>query len=116
MSRMQTHLIRYPTDVSDEEWNHIKSLVPTPKSGKAKRGRPVKLDRRQVVNAIFYVVRSGCAWRLLPKDFCCWQTVYGYFRAWCQDWTWRFIHDALRDWWRKIEGRKVAPTAAIIDS
>jgi putative transposase len=113
---MQTHLIRYPTDVSDEEWNQIKSLVPIPKSRKGKRGRPVKLERRQLVNAIFYIVRAGCAWRLLPKDFGPWQTVYGYFRSWCRDWTWRFIHDALRDWLRKTEGRKVAPTAAIIDS
>ena len=116
MGRMQTHLICYPTDVSDEEWNQIKSLVPTPKSGKGKRGRPIKLGRRNLVNAIFYIVRSGCAWRLLPKDFGPWQTVYGYFRAWCQDWTWKFIHDVLRDWLRKTEGRKVAPTAAIIDS
>ncbi len=113
---MQTHLIGYATDVSDEEWNQIKALVPTPKSGKGKPGRPVKMDRRQLVNAIFYVVRSGCAWRLLPKDFGPWQTVYGYFRAWCQDWTWRFIHDALRDGLRQSAGRKVAPTAAIVDS
>lgn len=113
---MQLHPVRYPTDLTDEEWNQIKSLVPLPKSGKGKPGRPIHLDRRQLVNAIFYVVRSGCAWRLLPKDYGPWQTVYGYFRAWCQDWTWRFIHDALRDWLRKTEGRKVAPTAAIIDS
>jgi putative transposase len=59
---------------------------------------------------------SGCAWRLLPKDFGPWQTVYGYFRQWSQDWTWTFIHDTLRDWLRKTEGRQVAPTAAIIDS
>src|SRR5438128_1285859 len=116
MGRMQMHPTRYPTDLSDEEWEYIQSLVPTPKSGKGKRGRPIKLDRRNLVNAIFYVVRSGCAWRLLPKDFGPWQTVYGYFRTWCQDWTWKFIHDALRDWLRKTEGRKVAPTAAIIDS
>ena len=62
------------------------------------------------------MVRSGCAWRLLPKDFGPWQTVYGYFRQWSQDWTWTFIHDTLRDWLRKTEGRNVAPTAAIIDS
>jgi transposase len=52
----------------------------------------------------------------LPKDFGPWQTVYGYFRQWSQDWTWTFIHDTLRDWVRYSEGRKVAPTAAIIDS
>src|SRR2546425_2483516 len=113
---MQTHPIGYPTDVTDEEWEQIKSLVPTPKSGKAKRGRPITLDRRTLINAIFYVVRSGCAWRLLPKDFGPWQTVYGYFRGWSQDWTWRFIHDGLRDWLRKTQERRVAPSAAIIDS
>ncbi len=74
------------------------------------------MDRRRLVNAFFYVVRSGCAWRLLPKDFGPWQTVYGYFRRWTKDWTWRFIHDALRDCLRKSEGRAVAPTAAIVDS
>jgi putative transposase len=113
---MQTHPTCYPTDLTDEEWNQIRSLVPAPKSGKAKRGRPPKLDRRSLVNAIFYVVRSGCAWRLLPRDFGPWQTIYGYFRRWSQDWTWIFIHDTLRDWLRKTEGRNVAPTAAIVDS
>lgn len=116
MGGMQTHPTGYPTDLTDEEWEYIKSLVPAPKSGKGKRGRPLKLDRRSLVNAIFYVVRSGCAWRLLPRDFGPWQTVYGYYRRWTQDWTWRFIHDALRDGLRKTQGRKVAPTVAIIDS
>jgi transposase len=69
-----------------------------------------------LLNAIFFVDRTGCAWRYLPKDFGPWQTVYGYFRQWSQDWTWRFIHDALRDGLRYCEGRRVAPTAAIIDS
>ena len=113
---MQTHPTHYPTDLTDEEWNQINSLVPAPKSGKGKRGRPVKLDRRSLLNAIFYVVRAGCAWRLLPSDFGPWQTVYGYFRVWSQDWTWEFIHDVLRDCVRKTEGRRVAPTAAIVDS
>lgn len=112
---MQTHPTRYPTDLTDEEWNEIKALVPTPKSGIGKRGRPA-LDRRTLVNAIFYVVRAGCAWRLLPGDFPPWQSVYGYYRRWSQDWTWTFIHDTLRDWLRKAGGRNVAPTAAIIDS
>jgi putative transposase len=113
---MQTHPARYPTDLTDEEWDYIKALVPAPKSGKGKRGRPPKLDRRTMVNGIFYIVRSGCAWRLLPIEYGPWQTVYGYFRTWSQDWTWQFIHDTLRDCVRKSEGRKVAPTAAIIDS
>lgn len=113
---MQKHPIKYPTDLTDEQWSQIKSLVPKPKSGRGKRGRPLELDRRTLLNAICYVVQSGCAWRLLPKDFGPWQTVYGYFRKWSQDWTWTFIHDTLRDWLRKTEGRKVAPTAAIVDS
>jgi putative transposase len=113
---MQTHPTHYPTDLTDEEWNRIKSLVPAPKSGKGKRGRPVAIDRRSLLNAMFYVVRSGCAWRLLPSDFGPWQTVYGYFRRWSQDWTWEFMHDVLRDCVRKTAGRKVAPTAAIVDS
>lgn len=116
MGWMQTHPTRYPTDLTNDEWDYIKSLVPAPKSGKGKRGRPPKLERRSLVNAIFYVDRAGCAWRLLPSDFGPWQTVYGYFRQWSQDWTWRFIHDTLRDCLRKTEERAVAPTAAIIDS
>ena len=116
MNRMQTHPTKYPTDLTDEEWAQIEALVPAPKSGKGKRGRPVELDRRSLVNAIFYQVRAGGAWRLLPGDFPPWQTVYGYYRKWSQDWTWTFIHDTLRDWVRKTTGRQVAPTAAIIDS
>jgi putative transposase len=116
MEWMQTHPTRYPTDLTDEEWDQLKSLVPAPKSGKGKRGRPIVIDRRSLLNAVFYVVRSGCAWRLLPSDFGPWQTVYGYFRVWSQDWTWQFIHDFLRDCVRYTEGRKVAPTAAIVDS
>jgi putative transposase len=112
---MQTHPKNYPTNLTDDEWKQIQSLVPKAKSGRGKRGRPA-LDRRILMNAILYVVRGGNAWRLLPGDFPPWQTVYGYFRRWSQDWTWTFIHDVLRDWLRKSEGRQVAPTAAIIDS
>src|SRR5437773_401743 len=115
MRWMPKHPKEYPTNLTDEEWNQIKSLVPAPKSGLGKRGRPAH-DRRNIVNAVFYVVRSGCAWRLLPGDFPPWQSVYGTFRLWSQDWTWTFIHDTLRDWLRKTEGRAVAPTAAIVDS
>lgn len=115
MNWMQTHPTHYPTDLTDDEWYYIKALVPAPKSGKGKRGRPA-MERRHLVNAIFYVVRAGCAWRLLPSDFGPWQTVYGYYRRWSQDWTWKFVHDTLRDCVRKTEERKVAPTAAIIDS
>src|SRR5258707_11083393 len=94
----------------------MKSLVPAPKSGKGKRGRPIAMDRRRLVNAFFYVVRSGCAWRLLPRDFGPWQTVYGYFRQWNKDWTWRFFHDAPRGWFRKSERPAGGPTPSIVDS
>jgi putative transposase len=113
---MQTHPTHYPTDLTDDEWDYIQGLVPAPKAGPGKRGRPPKLDRRTLLNAIFYVVRSGCAWRLLPRDFGPWQTVYGYFRRWSQDWTWTFIHDTLRGSVRQRDQRRVAPTAAILDS
>jgi putative transposase len=72
---MQMHPTCYPSDLSDEERDQIKSLVPAPKSGAGKKGRPPKLDRRQLVNAIFYVVRAGCSWRMLPKDFTPWSTL-----------------------------------------
>ena len=111
---MQMH--PYPTDLTDQEWNGIRGLVPAPKAKPGKRGRPPKLERRQLLNAILYIVRSGCPWRLLPKDFGLWNTIYGYFRKWSQDWTWKFIHDRLRDRLRKACGRRAAPTAAIIDS
>lgn len=113
---MQTHPTAYPTDRTDDESNLIEPLVPTPKSGQGQPGRPVTLDRRTLVNAIFYVVRSGCAWRLLPRNFGPWSTIYGYFRKWSQDGTWSFLHDTVRDWGRKTEGHTVAPTAAILDS
>ena len=113
---MQTHPTRYPIDLTDEEWAQIKSLVSAPKSGPGKRGRPLKLDRRRLLNAIVYAVRSGCAWRLLPRGFGPWSTVYGYFRAWSPDWTWTFMHDVLRNCVRQTEGRAEAPTAAIVDS
>jgi len=102
----------YPTDVTDEQWQILRKLLPQPSS----RGRPQTVCRRAVVNAIFYVLRSGCAWRLLPHDFPNWKTVYGIFFVWRNDGTWQRIHDALRDKLRRKEGRKTSPSAAVIDS
>lgn len=68
------------------------------------------------MNAIFYIVRSGCAWRMLPRDFPPYSTVYMYFRDWKLDGTWERIHDVLRDRIRRREGRKKSPSAAIVDS
>ena len=102
----------YPTDLTDEEWQCLASLVPPVKSG----GRPAKHTRREILNAILYVLRSGCQWRLLPHDFPPWKTVYTYFRNWRLDGTWERIHDALREQLREAEGRHRQPSAAILDS
>ena len=81
----------YPTDLTSEQWEILQPLIPPEKPG----GRPRKTNIREVVNAIFYLLRSGCAWRLLPHDFPPWQTVYTYFRKWKKNGTWKKIHDAL---------------------
>jgi putative transposase len=102
----------YPSDVSDAEWEVIGPLLPAAKTG----GRPRTTFLRDVVNAIFYVSRSGGAWRMLPKDFPAYQTVYRYFREWSKDGTWERVHEVLRDRLRQREGRETSPSAAIIDS
>jgi len=104
--------MRYPSDVLDAEWDVLAPLFPSAKPG----GRPRTTPLREVVNAIFYVVRGGGSWRMLPKDFPPYQTVYDYFRRWRRDGTWTKIHDTLRDRLREKEGREASPSAAIIDS
>jgi putative transposase len=107
-----TEPTEYPTDLTNEQWQILRKLLPRP----SRRGAPRKVCRRAVVNAILYVLRSGCAWRLLPHEFPKWKTVYGIFLGWRNDGTWQRIHDALRDAVRRQEGRKTSPSAAIIDS
>jgi putative transposase len=102
----------YPTDLTDEQWQILRKLLPRP----SRRGAPRTVCRRAVVNAILYVLRGGCAWRLLPHGFPRWKTVYGIFRGWRDDGTWRRVHDSLRDELRRREGRRTSPSAAIIDS
>jgi putative transposase len=102
----------YSTDLSDEEWEILRPLVPEAKPG----GRPRAHETRELLNAIFYVLRGGCAWRLLPHDFLPWQTAYHYFRQWRLDSTWEHIHTALRERLRLQLGREPTPSAAIIDS
>ena len=102
----------YPSDLSDTEWQIIGRLLPAAKAG----GRPRTTELRSVVNAIFYVLRSGCAWRMLPQDFPPFPTVYMYFKQWRDDGTWERVHDVLRDRTRRLEGRKKSPSAAIVDS
>jgi putative transposase len=103
----------YATDLSDDEWRVLEPLVPRAKPG----GRPRAHETRELLNAIFYVLRGGCAWRLLPHDFFLpWQTAYHYFRTWRIDGTWERIHAVLRERLRRMAGREPTPSAAIIDS
>ena len=102
----------YPTDLNDREWQLLEPLLPPPKPG----GRPVKYPRREVVNAIRYVLRTGCPWRMLPHDLPPWRTAFHYFRTWRRDGTWQRANDTLRSLSRQSEGRRASPSAANIDS
>jgi putative transposase len=102
----------YDTDLTDKQWAIIEPLIPKEKPG----GRPRKADMRKVLNAIFYLLRSGCAWRLLPHDFPKWKTVYYYLWIWKKDGTWKKIHDIIRGKVRVKAGRKKEPSAGAIDS
>jgi transposase len=102
----------YPTDLSDHEWALIKHLVPEAKPG----GRPEKYPKREILNGVFYIVRGGCAWRLLPHDFPPWQIVYHYFWIWRKDGTWPLMHNLLRSDVRVAAGKRRQPSAGIIDS
>ena len=102
----------YPTDLTDKQWNILEPLVPIVKSG----GRPAEYTRREIVNAILYVSRTGCQWRLLPHDFPPWKIVYAYFRTWRLDGTWQRIHDSLRRKVRHAAGHHPEASAAILDS
>jgi putative transposase len=102
----------YPTDLTDAEWRALAPHLPAPKAG----GRPRRHAVRDILNAIFYVLRSGCAWRLLPHDLPPWKTVYHYFRLWRVQGLWEMLHQALYAAARVKAGRDPQPSAAIIDS
>jgi putative transposase len=102
----------YPSDLTDEQWELVAPFVPAIQRG----GHPGKYSRREIVNGVFYNLKSGCPWRLLPHDLPPWESVYGYFRRWRKDGTWERIHHRIRDEVRLEEGRPVQPTAAILDS
>ena len=82
----------YPTDMTDSQWDHIKELLPLAKPG----GRPRTLNIRTVVNAIFYLTATGIQWRMLPREYPKWQSVYYYFSLWRKEGIWQRIHDTLR--------------------
>jgi putative transposase len=103
---------RDPTDLTEAEWALLAPLMPAAKRG----GRPRTTDIREVVHAIFYVLRGGCQWRLLPKEFAPYQTVYHYCWTWRRAGVWERIHDTLRGDLREASGRTREPSAGIIDS
>jgi transposase len=107
---------RYPSDTTDTEWVLIEPLLPSPACTRVAGGRPEAHPRREVVDAIRYLVHNGCVWRALPADFPPWRTVYGFFARWAADGTLDRVHDALRDQVRLDAGRRRQPSAAIIDS
>ncbi len=102
----------YTTDLPDEQWELAKQALPPDKPG----GRHRTTDLREVLNGILYVVRAGCAWRLLPHEFPPWQTVYRYFRQWMQEGVWQTLHTWLREVLRERKGREPTPSAGVIDS
>jgi putative transposase len=102
----------YPTDLNDTQWRVLRPLLPPEKTG----GRPLTYARREIINAILYVLRTGSAWRLMPNDLPPWGIVYHYFRQWRIDGTWKRVHDTLRGDVRVLLGRNRQPSAASIDS
>ena len=102
----------YPTDLTDEQWKLVEPLLPFAKPG----GRPRKTDLREVLNALFYLVRSGCQWRMLPHEFPPWKTCYNYYRAWIDGGIWDLIAATLRIELRELAGRDIQPRVAAIDS
>ncbi len=103
----------YPSDLTDRQWELIKPYLPLERKG---RGRPQELNLREVVNAILYVVRTGCQWESLPGEFPKHNSVFYHYRKWCRDGTWRRLNEALRQQERRQQGREPEPSAALIDS
>lgn len=103
----------YPDDLNDNEWEQIKPIL---ENVKKIQGRPPIHDRREIFNALFYLLRTGCQWRHLPNDFPPWKAVYGQFLRWRQKGIFEQIHHALRKELRKLMGRDPEPSAGIVDS
>jgi len=102
----------YPTDLSDEEWRYLEPYVPGPKY----HGWPRIHCPREILNAVFYLLKSGCPWRLLPHEFPPWKTVFHYFRQWRIDGTWERMNRAIRERLRARSKRNSQPSAGIVDS
>lgn len=109
---MFSSLCLYPSDLSDHEWEILAPLIPPAKPG----GPPRKWPMRKVLNAVFYLLRSGCQWRMLPREFPPWSTVHHYFRMWRLDGTWEKINAVLRERIRMRTARNLQPSAGILDT
>jgi transposase len=103
---------RYPSDLTDIQWTVIAPMIPDAMPG----GRPRKADKREIVEAILFLLRAGCAWRLLPHDFPPWQTVYYYLRRWECEGVWAGVLHTLVMADRERAGREASPSAAMLDS
>jgi putative transposase len=104
---------RYPTDLSDAEWTYLEPHLPAPIGF----GRPRAHSLREILNAVFYLLKSGCQWRLLPHDFPRWPTVYWYFRKWRLDGTWERVDRSLRERLRGVRSKRdPQPSAGVVDS
>ncbi len=106
------HRQSYPSDLKDKEWEVLEPHLPPPSN----RGRPLEYSLREILNAIFYILRTGCAWRMMPHDLPPWETVYYHFNKWRKDRTWEQINKTLREELRQAEGREATPSAGMIDS
>ena len=102
----------YDSDLNDAEWERIRPLIPR----HPPNGRTPRIRKREIVNAIFYLNKTGCQWRSLPHDFPCWSTVHDYYRQWRHSGVWDSIVGELRREIRVAEGKSPEPTAAIVDS
>jgi putative transposase len=102
----------YPSDLTNGQWAVIEPIIPDAAPG----GRPRCAPQREIVEAILYLLRAGCSWRLLPHDFPPWQTVYCYLRRWEREGVWARVHHMLVMADRERAGREASPSAAIIDS
>ncbi len=111
-SHVLSYLSIYPSDLSDREWALLEPLLPGAKPG----GRPRSVDLRRILNGVFYLLRTGCAWRYVPREYGPWSTVFHYFRSWRRAGAWERIHHVLRERVRRAVGREPTPSAAIIDS
>jgi putative transposase len=104
---------RYPSDLTDEQWQLVRPLLP---KRKTKVGHPVTVDRRAILNAIFYILRTSCQWRQLPHDFPPWGTVSSQFHRWRTSGLWEKLDNVLHRKARQLEGKDPRPTAGIVDS